>query len=472
MDRRRFLGWSILGPAGAAIGQTPSGAISVKDDRPTLLMADGAELRGGLKARPPDHGAKRFHVSNWTSPEDSFSWELDAPDAGQFQLTALIRGKISLIEYSVGGAATRKSVDCGWDRLDLGRIELSRGINRVSLRAPQPGPGLELYSLEVIAPALERQLDDEARGMRSDTSWMRRAKYGLQFHWTSRSQPRTGPRKAYAEAVRDFPVKEFARTVKETGAGYVILTTSHAEYYFPAPVAAIDNLMPGRTADRDLVRDLIEELGAHDIRLLLYYHVVHDHWREPDGWWARGGLDPANPEKFLANWSAITGEVGRRYGSGLAGWFFDDGCVYYPLNPDFRRLASAAKAGFPGRLVCYNPWIWPRFTDFQDYFCGEGYEFLKVRENLPPDGSGIFASGPQRGLQAHTNFILESDWAHGKANTPIPAPRIPKETFVRDMTQAIARGIVPSVNLEIYQDGGIGDASLEYMKALKAAVHR
>jgi hypothetical protein len=38
------------------------------------------------------------------------------------------------------------------------------------------------------------------------------------------------------------------------------------------------------------------------------------------------------------------------------------------------------------------------------------------------------------------------------------------------MKAGIAHGIVPSVNLEIYQDIGVGDASLEYMKAVKAEV--
>ena len=456
---------------GSATAQAPSATILLKGDRPTLLMADAAELRGGLKDQPLDHGgAKRYQVSNWSNPQDSFAWALYAPKAGSFQVTALIRGKGSVVELSAGRAITRKSLDCGWDRLDLGTIELSRGTNRVSLSAPQPGSRLELYSLEVVAAPLAQVLANEARRMRSETSWMRRARYGLQFHWTSQSQPRTGPKKPYGDAVRDFPVQDFARTVNETGAGYVILTTSHAEYYFPAPIAAIDEIMPGRTSRRDLVRELIDELARYNVRLMLYYHAGHDHWREPDGWWVRSSFDPGNAEKFLANWCAIIGEVGRRYGSGLAGWFFDDGCLYYPLNPDFRRLTSAAKAGNPGRVVCYNPWIWPRFTDFQDYFCGEGYEFLKVTENLPADGSGIFSSGPQQGLQAHTNFILESNWPHDKADTPIPVPRIAKETFVHDMKQAISRGIVPSVNLEIYQDGGIGEASLEYMKALKAAV--
>jgi hypothetical protein len=162
--------------------------------------------------------------------------------------------------------------------------------------------------------------------------------------------------------------------------------------------------------------------------------------------------------------------VGRRYGKDLAGWFFDDACVYYPLNPDFRRLTQSAKTGNPDRVICYNPWVLPRATDFQDYLCGEGYQFLKLRDNLPADGTGIFAAGPHRGLQAHTNFILEQDWCHDRADTDIAPPRYPKEQFIEDMKAGIARGIVPSVNLEICQDGRLGPASVEYMRSVREAV--
>jgi hypothetical protein len=70
-------------------------------------------------------------------------------------------------------------------------------------------------------------------------------------------------------------------------------------------------------------------------------------------------------------------------------------------------------------------------------------------------------------LQAHTNFILESDWPHGRLNTEIRPPRYPKDQFIADMQAGIAHGVVPSVNLEIYQDVGIGDASQALMAALK-----
>lgn len=38
------------------------------------------------------------------------------------------------------------------------------------------------------------------------------------------------------------------------------------------------------------------------------------------------------------------------------------------------------------------------------------------------------------------------------------------------MKAGIAHGVVPSVNLESYQDSGIGDASAELMAALKKEV--
>jgi hypothetical protein len=473
LTRRQYLKLSAAGLAGVAGAQTlPNGVIAIRDDRPTVLMAAAADRTLSLPTEPNLSGFDTPHVSGWSLPTDSFNWTVDAPVAGEYSVVALIRGTGATIQISSDKAHTPPptAVDTGWDRVSLGTVKLVRGAQTFILWAPKPGDGLELYSLELAAPQLAARVLDQARAMRSDTSWMRQAKYGLQFHWTAQSQPRTGPRKPYAEAARDFATRAFAETVHESGAGYVILSVSHPEFYFPAPIAAIDAAMPGRTARRDLVRDLIEELGRFGIRLMLDYHPGHGDWRDPNGWWARSSYNTNHPERFLANWCSITSEVGLRYGNGLAGWFFDDGRVYYPLAPDFRRLTAAAKVGNPRRLVCYNPSIYPRLTDFQDYSCGEGYGSLKAFDHLPAGASGVFSSGPQQGLQAHANFVLESDWCHAEPETAIPAPSIAKETFVADLSAAIARGIVPSINLEIYQDGGIGPASLDYLKALKAAV--
>jgi hypothetical protein len=448
----------------------PSGPIGIKSDRPTLLLGDEAAIAGGLSPSMVGDGCKRLQVRNWSTADDSFTWQVDAPASGLYDVTALTKSKGAVLEVKCGDQRLERPVATAWDRIEMGRLKLSKGTHAITLGATQQVERMEFYSLELTEPGLANQLRQQAKEMRSDTSWMRKAKYGLQFHWTSTSAPRHGDRKPYADACRDFPAKEFARLVNSTGAGYVIITTSNAQHYFPAPIKAIDRIKPGRTSERDLVRDWIEALGAYNIKLMLYYHVGHDDWRQPDGWWRATGYDPKNPKQFLDNWMAITSEVGLRYRDGLAGWFFDDGCVYYPLNPDFRRLTAAAKAGNPARLVCYNPWVLPRMTDFQDYLCGEGYDFLKFWEGLPADGTGIYTSGPHKGLQAHTNFILERGWVHSGPNTEIPPPRYPKDQFIADMKAGIAHGVVPSVNMEIYQDVGIGEQSAAIMGALRNEV--
>ena len=385
-------------------------------------------------------------------------------------ITALIKGNNAKVELQSGKEKLIKSISTNWNRVDLGELYLREGLNELTILASEPGEELELYSLELVTAELKESLVKQAEKNRSNTSWMREAKYGLQFHWTSQSQPRHGKQKKYADAVQDFDVHAFAQMVHETGAGYVLMTTSHAEHSFPAPIKAINSIMTGRTTERDLIKDLIAALGKYDIRLMLYYHIGHDHWKEQNGWWVRTGFEPENPAVFINNWCSIMNEIGNRYGEGLAGWFYDDGCAYYPLNPDLRQLASAAKAGNLGRVICYNPWIWPRFTDFQDYLCGEGYNFLRTYDYLPDDGSGIFKDGPHKSLQAHTNFILEKSWCHSTSETPIPPPQIPKEKFVQDMVDGISHGIVPSVNLEIYQDGSCAKTSIDYMSAVRKAV--
>jgi len=71
---------------------------------------------------------------------------------------------------------------------------------------------------------------------------------------------------------------------------------------------------------------------------------------------ALDGLRFENPKQFLDNWMNITTEIGERYRDGLAGWFFDDGCVYYPAEPGLPppdRIGESGKSG--ARLVCYKP---------------------------------------------------------------------------------------------------------------------
>ena len=443
-------------------------------------MADEAELDGSFAAQTERRRVKRFHVSGFSRSNDTATWHVDSPANERYDVELLIdssscdavptvelRTPCQLLHARLTSAFGSKPCK-GFDRVKLGTIRLRAGENHLAISVRDAEAAVSLYSVELIPSREARTIATRVEATRSDTGWMRDARYGLQFHWTSQSAPRRGPRLGYQQAVERFDVASFRDIVGESGAGYVILTTSHAEHYFPAPIEAIDSVLPDRTSDRDLVSEIADELDGIGVRLMLYYHVGHDHWQDPNGWWTATGWNDA--ERFFSNWRAIIGEVGDRYRERLAGWFFDDGMVYYAVNADFHNLIIAAKAGNPARVICYNPWIYPRFTDFQDFFCGEGYRFLTELDYVPTDRSGVFRHGPQEGLQAHTNFILESDWCHHHENSEIPPPRYPREEFLKAVERAIETGIVPSVNLEIYQDVGVSDESLDYLRALDTRI--
>lgn len=441
----------------------------ILENRETILLAHEAEITGGIQKTPIGNSVKRLPAFNWKAETDSFSWAVQADREDDYEVTLLTQGWNAVVTVSCDGQTLRREIRTRWDRVPFGTLHLTPGVHTVTVRSEKAGDDQELYSVELTAPSVRREQEKAAARLRSDTSWMRRARYGLQFHWTSLSCPEHGPRKSYEQAVAEFDTESFADSVAETGAGYVIFTTSHAEYYIPAPIRAVDRVMPGRTASRDLIADLIHSLGRRGIRLMLYYHIGHDDYENPNGWWAHAGYLQSR-ERFLQNWCAIIGEMGGRYGRGLAGWFFDDASAYYPMNPDFAHLTAVAKNGNPDRVVCYNPWIYPRLTDFQDYFCGEEYRFLTNHEGLVKHGDGIFREGPQKGLQAHTNFILERNWWHDSCDTPIADPWVDEDRFVADMLEAMEYGIVPSVNLEIYQEGRFSPRSRAYLVHLRQAL--
>ena len=423
------------------------------------------------------------HARNWTGVDDAFAWTVDVSEGGDYEVTALIHGRGAEIEVACGRDKLLGTIDRDdWSRSVLGTLHLAPGVSTISMRATclPADSALMLCSVELVRPAVARLLADQARELRSSTRWFADAKYGVMFHWTTRNQPRQGTAKPWPQDVDDFDVRAFADVVQQTGAGYVIFTSSWGPQYLPAPIRAIENILPGRTSERDLIGDIADALEGRGIRLMLYYHSGYPCYHAVDeAWWRAVGGDQADKTTFHDHFCRIVAEVGERYGSRVAGWFFDGAQRYYdphyddtpavgPNHAPWRRMTVAAKAGYPGRIICYNPWIYAKFTDFQDYFCGEGY---RQNHGVPVGGSGIFPEGhPHAGLQAHTNFPLEARWGHIDPNTPIAPPRYGEEQLVDIIRDGIARKSVLSVNMEAYEDGTVSPASLALMRAVRKAV--
>jgi len=442
----------------------------------TVVMGSDAAISGGLKEMYPGSEWKRFWVENWRRTNDRFDWTLESPIADDYSVALILKddtraGDLCEIELAVGDSKLTHSIkrERFWNRHAVeGTLHLSAGRSTLTLRAAKlpPGAKLALFSIELARPAVKRSMQKTAKPLQSTTDWMVQAKYGVMVHWTARSKPRNGPAKPYAQAVNDLNVESFAAMVQRTGAGFLVLTTSWADYYFPAPIKAIDEILPGRTSPRDLVADLSDALAKRGIKLILYYHPGHD----DAPWWSKLKYEGAEPKSdYFDLWCHVISSIGERYGSKLAGWWFDDGMMcYYPYNAPWEKMTRAAKAGNPARIVGYNAWILPKATEYQDYSCGEG-DFMEFigKEFLPKGGSGRFTGGPQAGLQAALTWMLEpGNWCHLEPDKEILPPIYSKERLTRFMRGCVARRIVPMINLEAYQDGTPGPASVELLRSV------
>lgn len=457
--------------------------IPLEENQITRLIPHRAQLNGGVSLFMPEDPFKSFWVENWNSASQSIEWTV-ATEKDNYQVAALVAvnqigaNETVVLEVSNGTDKSLCTVTgSGWQRCWFDDpLQFSSGSSQLSLRILTPGKSPEfnvhLYSLEVVKPNVYSTLLKEAKALHSDASWMGDIKYGFFFHWNSKSMPRRGEQKKYEEAVNSFDTKKFAAMVNDCGAKLVFFTTSWAEYYFPAPIQAINDILPGRTTQRDLVADLSDDLGKYGIKLILYYHIGHGDTE----WWSKQNFTPGNPGNLFINLERIIGEVSQRYGSKLAGLWMDDGMGYYPNGAPFDKITRAAKSGNKDLVICYNPWIFPKFTEFQDYYAGEvGLSVQSAgKENpyLPIGGNGAFTEGPQKGLQATYTGVLEpGEWTHIYKDTDIEDPLFTTEEMVQIISESNKRKNLPMMNVRIYQDGTISPKTYELMKKVKQELY-
>jgi len=476
------MGWA---PSASSQPYVPSGRLD--PERVNVLSAADAERSAGLSPAFPISHLKP-EVVGWTRSDQSLRWTVDVPAADAYAVRVLLdqkSGPALDLRVSAGGTSVTSPFrpdprgHCSRSSLDE-PLRLEKGRTDVTLHVRPRAPGepfaVEVLAVELVRPAVRDALHAEAMALRADARWMPRAGYGVMFHWTRRTMPRSGPPLPYSEAVDAFDVERFADEVASTGAGFVVLTTAHSDQYFPAPIRALDRVLPGRTTRRDLVADLVRALGTHGLRLVLYYHLgpIED----PE--WARAtGLFETDSRRLFDNWQAIVGEVGERYRETLAGWWFDDGIGnYYYRSPDWAALDRAAKRGFPGRVVCFNSWKHTSATEFQDFHCGEelvqdGANAFLNRDGsfggtLVAGGDGRITAGAFAGLQAVATFEMESEWVHLERDTEAAPPKRSPAELAAILRELQAYGATPIVNMLIYQDGRIAPRSLASMRETRA----
>lgn len=440
------------------------------DDYTVLHAADGQYPAG---PRSPFAGHGKFPLAGFKLGW-SVTWEREVVAAGDYEVNVLYQHapKFPLRVTVTAGATKLETVSKpggqAWRRLRLpGVVNLAAGRQMFALTfadAEQQRAGeLQVMSLELVRPAVRQRLHESALRLRAqaDTAGFRALGYGLMVHWTSTSWPRTGERGSYEAAVNAFDVNRFAADAARTGARFVTLTTSHAEQYVPAPLKSLDALLPGRTTQRDLLGELADALGKQGLKLFVYYHLGAS---SDPRWLAASGFWETDTRRFFDNWCAIVGELGERYGSKLAGFWFDDGAInYYYRSAPWERLLTAALKGHPGRLVAFNPWELPSATEFQSYFCGEGMASGSLFGQLKPDGRGTLLDGSHAGLQASVALTLDDEWVHERRDTEVKPPRFSAEQLVALLREARRCGNVPMLNVGCYRDSLLAPATVNLL---------
>jgi len=437
-----------------------------------LLQGDSAKLRGGLRHNPgPDW------IEGWTNVDASVTWRVRVPSACDYTLAMTYScapgnggSQFEITDHSGKVAGTTRETTGmfgGWENFEKraldGNLHLRKGVNSITLRAIKSKSGeiLRLYGLYLYSPQAKAALAAAAERARKEcasTGWFQTAQYGLMVHWAASTAPRSGQPPPFCDAVQDFDVPRFADMVRSTGAAYLVFTLAHGIQKFPAPFQAVDAVARGRTCTRDLPGELADALAQRGVKLIFYYH----HGVGDPVWANASGFLQSDKSPFFAHEAAILQEAGLRYGTKLAGWWFDD---RYPLQP-FEALYHATKAGNPDRIVAWNSWILPKSTDFQEYWAGEvGGALMRLPEK------GYFDdSGPQSGLQPHVMIFTDDPWMHTQINTEIQAPRFSDQELADYITDCNRKGAPVTLNIGVYLDGTASPATLTQLKAIRKAI--
>ena len=93
-----------------------------------------------------------------------------------------------------------------------------------------------------------------------------------------------------------FDAPGFAGDLASFAVEYVIVTAFHANMNCLYPCVALDQWVPGHTARRDLIGEMIRAVTARGIAVLLYTHPRDGHDLSPQdqmaAGWGAGGTSP------------------------------------------------------------------------------------------------------------------------------------------------------------------------------------
>ncbi|WP_430931210.1 alpha-L-fucosidase [Saccharicrinis sp. 156] len=482
---------------------------SIRADDITTIMGFRAELSGQLNhlERPTPMVVNNAFIRGFLTKDDVMTWTVDAPSDAEYSVALLYTGSNNILSKSTFEVKTESSVIIekaqikNWETRPIVQrhylsqnIKLKKGINKISFRLVtfgeekqhqenaeikananiKPNP-FAFWSIEMVQPKALVAIKERAKAMKADVQWMVDGKYGLFVHFSSGSVPFNGGLKLgdqYQNIVNNFDVDAFVDKVVEIGASWVCFTCAHGTQHWPGPSNTIDKLKPGFTCERDLIRELIDGLGKHHIRLMLYYNPnsgmedlygnTYGHGKRPD------------PKGYFNFLEAHFREVSLRYGEDLAttaGYIDDCGWKVYQLDPPWEKFAKAIKAGNSNACIGFSQNLFPRLTPFSDLVVSDGSG--RVPEIQVPF---LFEEGGQLEGQYPASWFYMDGWSSKTGNGVFTQkPKFSTEKYIEIFKKADAENVPITINLAMTPDVNkdhpiFNPACIEIMKQVRKAV--
>jgi hypothetical protein len=284
--------------------------------------------------------------------------------------------------------------------------------------------------------------------------------------WQARLHNLTMTVDVWNKLIDGFDVEGMARRLESVGAGHYQLSIGQNSGYYLSPNPVYDKITgihPSKCSHRDLIEDFYEPLRSRDIKLMAYLPSgapSGDKTAVDELEWLNG---PYRNKDFQLKWEQIIAEWSRRWGTKVAGWWFD-GC-YFPNSmyrsvdrPNFESFAAAARAGNPDASLGFNPGVIYRIlsmTPCDDYTAGEidKPDLATVRRAV---------EGRMDGTQIHMLSLLGETWGSG-------APRFSADQVVAYTKKIRDLGGSVTWDVPVEIDGTITHPFLDQLAALGKA---
>ncbi|MBI5832158.1 MAG: hypothetical protein HZB16_07590 [Armatimonadetes bacterium] len=311
--------------------------------------------------------------------------------------------------------------------------------------------------------------------------WMS-GRWGLMVHWIPPGPAREqGPWVADLDAAVDaFDLDRFMGQFAATGADWLVFTIGQNSACYCSPNRVLDRLCgPGHASRRDLISELADAVTGLGKRFIAYLPAET---KAPTSLHAGFAWKPSDQREFEQRYCAFIAEYAERLGSRLAGWWFD-GCYTWPdFHNDVRDWAlwaKAARAGNPDAALAFNDGslccgIGQPLTPHQDYLAGEIELLRDGRLRYGREDNSPFVLPTAKYLEGtdclwHGLVPIDCFWGHDQPG-PMEPPRYSDEcltAFVRSCTRV---GGAVTLNVGIYQEGHLADATVAQVRTMVSAL--